>query len=50
MPKDEEREQLNIYTIPANYNDSGRLFGGMVQTRNLVEVIIFVGLIGYLEL
>ena len=50
MPKDEEREQLNIYTIPANYNDSGRMFGGMVQTRNLVEVILFAGLIGYLEL
>ena len=32
MPKDEDREQLNIYTVPANYNDSGRMFGGSVQT------------------
>ena len=50
MPKDEDREQLNIYTIPANYNDSGRMFGGSVPARNLVEVIIFAGIIGYLEL
>ena len=50
MAKEEDREQLNIYNIPANYNDSGRLFGGMVQTRNLVEVIVLVGIIGYLEL
>ena len=45
MPKDEDREQLNIYTIPANYNDSGRMFGGSVPARNLVEVIIFAAVL-----
>lgn len=50
MAKEEEREQLNIYNIPANYSDSGRLFGGMVQTRNLIEVLIIAGILGYLEL
>ena len=50
MSKEEEREQLNIYNIPANYSDSGRLFGGMVQTRNLIEVLIIVGILSLQEM
>ena len=32
----EEKEYSNVYAIPANYTDSGKLFGGMVETRNAV--------------
>ena len=43
----EEKEFNNVYTIPANYTDSGRLFGGMIETRNAVETCALLFLIGY---
>lgn len=46
----EEKEIKNIYAIPANYTDSGKLLGGMVEPRNAVETIILLVLIGYPEL
>lgn len=42
-----EKEHLNIYTIPSNYTDSGRALGGMVETRNLIECIAILALLGY---
>ena len=46
----DEREYSNIYVIPANYTDSGRLLGGMLETRNAIEAVILVLLVGYPEL
>lgn len=46
----EEKEYNNIYAIPANYTDSGKLLGGMLEPRNAVETIIVILLIGYPEL
>ena len=46
----EEREYSNVYAIPANYTDSGKLLGGMVETRNAVEAGFLVILVGYPEL
>lgn len=46
----EEKEYSNIYAIPANYTDSGKLLGGMLETRNAVEALILVVLLGYPEL
>ena len=46
----EEKEYSNVYAIPANYTDSGKLFGGMVETRNAVEAVFLVILVGYPEL
>jgi hypothetical protein len=46
----EEKEYSNVYAIPANYTDSGKLLGGMVETRNAVEAIFLIGLVGYPEL
>lgn len=46
----DEREFNNIYAIPANYTDSGKLFGGMLEVRNTVEAVLLVGLVGYPEL
>ena len=46
----EEKEYSNVYAIPANYTDSGKLLGGMVETRNAVEAVALVGLVGYPEL
>lgn len=45
-----EKEIRNIYAIPANYTDSGKLFGGMLETRNTVEAVFLVLLVGYPEL
>ena len=46
----EEKEYSNVYAIPANYTDSGKLLGGMVETRNAIEAVFLVILIGYPEL
>ena len=46
---DGEKEYNNTYAIPANYTDSGKLLGGMLEVRNTVEAIFVIGLIGYPE-
>ena len=46
----DDKEFSNIYAIPANYTDSGKLFGGMLETRNTVETCVLLFLIGYPEL
>ena len=43
-------EENQTYAIPANYTDSGRLFGGTVAPRNAVETLIITVLLGYVEL
>ena len=43
----DDKEYNNIYTIPANYTDSGRLFGGMIETRNAIETAILLFILGY---
>lgn len=45
----EEQETENIYAIPANYTDSGRILGGMLAPRNAIEALLLAGVIGYLE-
>ena len=42
-------EENNVYAIPANYTDSGKLLGGMIAPRNAVETVLLVVLFGYLE-
>jgi len=49
LPMDEQ-EFNNVYHIPANYTDSGKLLGGMLETRNAIEAGILVLVIGYPEL
>ena len=46
----EEKEYSNFYAIPANYTDSGKLFGGMLEVRNTIEALLIVVLVGYPEL
>lgn len=46
----EEKEISNIYAIPANYTDSGKLLGGMVEPRNAVETAFLFLLVGAPEL
>ena len=46
----EEKEYNNIYAIPANYTDSGKILGGMLEPRNAIETIVGVLLVGYPEL
>ena len=42
----EDKEYSNVYAIPANYTDSGKLFGGMVDTRNAVEAVLLLAAVG----
>ena len=46
----EEKEFNNVYAIPANYTDSGKLFGGMLEVRNTVETCGLLLLLGYPQL
>ena len=46
----EEKGYSNIYAIPANYTDSGKILGGMLEPRNTVETLVLVALVGYPEL
>lgn len=46
----DEREYNNIYAIPANYTDSGKILGGMLEPRNAIETVILLALVGYPEL
>ena len=43
-------EEENIYAIPANYTDSGKILGGMLSLRNIIEALILVLSIGFVEL
>lgn len=46
----DDREFSNVYTIPPNYTDSGKLLGGMLETRNTIEAVFLLLLVGYPEL
>ena len=46
----EDQEYNNVYAIPANFTDSGKLFGGMIEPRNAIEALLLVLAIGYPEL
>ena len=45
-----EFDNSGFYPVPANYTDSGRLFGGLCEVRNTVEAVVLVALLGYPEL
>lgn len=45
-----ENEYNNTYAIPANYTDSGKLMGGMLEVRNTIEAVFLIVLVGYPEL
>lgn len=45
----EEKEQENIYSVPANYTDSGKILGGILSVRNVIEAIILVALLAFAE-
>lgn len=43
----EEKEFNTTFAIPANYTDSGKIFGGMLEPRNAVEALILILAVGY---
>lgn len=43
-------EQNNLYIIPANYTDVGKLFGGLLETRNAIEAVLLLAVVGYPEM
>lgn len=46
----DEKEYSNIYAIPANYTDSGKILGGMLEPRNAIETVVLLVALGYPEL
>lgn len=45
-----DQDYNTTYAIPANYTDSGKLLGGMLEPRNAVEAGILLALVGFPEL
>ena len=45
-----DQDYNTTYAIPANYTDSGKLLGGMLEPRNAVEAGILLVLVGFPEL
>lgn len=45
-----EEEFDTTFAIPANYTDSGKIFGGMLEPRNAAEALILILAVGYPEL
>lgn len=45
----QEEEHPNIYIYPDNYQNSGRMFNGMIESRNFIEAVIVVACLGFLE-
>ena len=39
----------NTYVIPANFTESNKIFGGLINIRNAFEAIVIVLIIGFLE-
>ena len=46
----DEKPYNNVFAIPANYTDSGKIFGGMLELRNALEAGFLLILAGYPEL
>ena len=46
----DDKEFSNVFSIPANYTDSGKILGGMLEPRNAVEALVLIVLVGYPEL
>jgi len=44
----QEREELDVYVIPPNFIESGKLFGGMFKLRNAIEAGVLAGGCGML--
>ena len=44
-----EKEENNVYIIPANYTDSGKWLGGLLTLRNTIETIVLLVGLGYIE-
>ena len=46
----EDKPYNNVFAIPANYTDSGKILGGMLELRNAIEAGFLLILAGYPEL
>ena len=46
----DDREYSNIFAIPPNYTDSGKLLGGMLESRNTVETAFLLLIAGFPQL
>lgn len=43
-------ENETSFAIPANYTDSGKFFAGMLSLRNIIETIVLIVVLGFIEL
>lgn len=43
----EEKEYSNLFAIPANYTDSGKILGGMLEPRKPLKQLFLLIVVGY---
>ena len=46
----DNKEYDNSYVIPSNYTDSGKILGGILSLRNLIEAVVLIVGFGFIEL
>lgn len=46
---DKQEENPEVYYYPDNYTNSGRIFNGMIEVRNLVEAVAIAVIMGFFE-
>ena len=46
----DDKEFSNVFSIPANYTDSVKILGGMLEPRIAIEALFLIVLVGYPEL
>lgn len=46
----EDKDYENSYAIPANYTDSGKILGGMLALRNVIEAVVLLVCLGFVEM
>lgn len=49
MTKDTGNENDNVFAIPVNYRNSGRVLAGMFDLRNVAEALLLVIPVGFAE-
>lgn len=45
----DDEETPQVYNYPSNFQNTGRIFGGKIETKKLIEAAIFGGIIGFIE-
>lgn len=49
MADNNEEEFDTTFYIPQNFAETGKIINGMFETRNVIEAVLILGILGYVE-